>query len=77
MARAKKIATEPTVVVGSHLTVTTYPNGRTELKWDDEALRRDVLEALASVNKTPVVKSKKASTEKVVAKKKTTKKAVK
>jgi hypothetical protein len=39
---------EPTVVVGSHLTVTTYPNGKTELKWDDEALARDVREAIES-----------------------------
>ena len=38
----------PKVTVGSHLTVTTYENGRTELKWDDEALARDVREALES-----------------------------
>lgn len=58
---------EPTVVVGSHLTVTTYPNGRKELKWDDEALMRDVLEALASVTpeKKPAVKAKTARTKKV------------
>jgi hypothetical protein len=37
---------EPTVVKGSHLTVTTYPDGRTELVWDDEALMRDVREAI-------------------------------
>ena len=43
----------PKVVKGSHLTVTTYPDGRTELEWDDEALMRDVQEALASVS-TPV-----------------------
>jgi len=44
---------EPTVVKGSHLTVTTHPDGRTELVWDDEALARDVREAIASVeNKT-------------------------
>ena len=52
---------EPTVVVGSHLTVTKYPDGRTELKWDDAALMRDVLEAIASVQtETP----KKARTKK-------------
>ena len=45
MAR-KKIITEPTVVKGSHLTVTTYPDGRTELEWDDVALERDVKEAI-------------------------------
>ena len=37
---------EPTVVKGSHLTVTTYPDGRTELEWDDAALERDVREAI-------------------------------
>lgn len=45
----KKDVEEVTVVKGSHLTVTTYPDGRTELEWDDEALMRDVLEAIASV----------------------------
>lgn len=50
---------EPTVVKGSHLTVTTYPDGRTELAWDDEALMRDVQEAIASVSVTPEKKTKK------------------
>ena len=36
----------PKVEKGSHLTVTTYPDGRTELEWDDEALLRDVRKAL-------------------------------
>lgn len=36
----------PKVEKGSHLTVTTYPDGRTELEWDDEALLRDVQKAL-------------------------------
>ena len=51
MATKKKRAevTEAVIVKGSHLTVTTYPDGRTELEWDDEALLRDVREALASV----------------------------
>jgi hypothetical protein len=35
------------VVKGSHLTVYTYPDGKTELEWDDDALMRDVQEALA------------------------------
>jgi hypothetical protein len=39
----------PKVTVGSHLTVTTYEDGRTELEWDDDALMRDVKEAIASV----------------------------
>jgi hypothetical protein len=36
----------PKVEKGSHLTVTTFPDGRTELKWDDAALLRDVREAI-------------------------------
>ena len=45
--RKKKTDTEEiTVVKGSHLTV-TYNNGYPEkLEWDDEALMRDVREAL-------------------------------
>jgi hypothetical protein len=53
--RKKKTETTtewPKVTVGSHLTVTTYENGKTELKWDDEALARDVREALDTVKKT-------------------------
>jgi len=49
MATRKKKTEEATVVKGSHLTVTTYPDGRTELEWDDEALMRDVQKAIASV----------------------------
>ena len=52
--------TEPTivnVVKGSHLTVTHYSNGKTKLEWDDNALERDVREAIASVeNKEPAKK---------------------
>jgi hypothetical protein len=45
---------EPTVVKGSHLTVTTYPDGRTTLEWDDEALLRDVrLAILTAESKIP------------------------
>jgi len=51
MARKKK-ETWPKVTVGSHLTVITYENGKTELKWDDEALARDVREALESYAKS-------------------------
>jgi acyl-[acyl carrier protein]--UDP-N-acetylglucosamine O-acyltransferase len=39
----------PKVTVGSHLTVTEYEDGSTKLEWDDEALLRDVREAIASV----------------------------
>ena len=49
----------PKVTIGSHLTVTTYEDGRTELEWDDEALMRDVQEALASVETKPAKKTKK------------------
>ena len=47
--RKKKENTEPTVVKGNHLTVTTYPDGKTMLEWDDEALLKEVREALNSV----------------------------
>jgi len=71
--RAKKIAEQviekvmakPTVVVGSHLTVTTHPNGRTELKWDDEALLRDVRAALLKAESVlPVAETKPKRTRK-------------
>lgn len=42
------------VVKGSHLTVTTDADGRTELIWDDEALLRDVrLAILTAESKIP------------------------
>lgn len=43
----------PKVVKGSHLTVTKYEDGRTELEWDDEALMRDVAEAIAAYESQP------------------------
>jgi len=46
---------------GSHLTVTTYPDGRTELEWDWDALVNEVREACASAelaNMKPAVKAK-------------------
>ena len=62
MATRKKIQlAEPTAVKGSHLTVTTFPNGRTELEWDWDALVKEVREACASVelaNTKPAVKAK-------------------
>jgi hypothetical protein len=51
----------PKITQGSHLTVKTFEDGRTELVWDDEALARDVREAIASVesgNEKPVAKAK-------------------
>ena len=61
MARKKIQLAEPTVVKGSHLTVTTFPDGRTELKWDWDALVNEVREACASAelaNMKPAVKAK-------------------
>lgn len=52
---------EPVIVKGSHLTVTTYPDGSTKLEWDDAALARDVQEAIASVETAdlkPAVRAK-------------------
>ena len=46
---------------GSHLTVTTYRDGKTELEWDWDALVNEVREACASVelaNMKPAVKAK-------------------
>lgn len=43
---------EPVVVKGSHLTVTTYPDGKTVLEWDDAALLRDVQNALTEYEKS-------------------------
>ena len=58
--------TEPKVVKGSHLTVTTYPNGHTELVWDDEALLRDVREAILKAESVlPVADAKPKRTKKV------------
>ena len=37
---------EPVIVKGTHLTVTTWPDGRTELKWDDDALLSEVRNAI-------------------------------
>ena len=39
------------IVKGNHLTVTTFPNGRTELVWDDAALLDEVKAAILSVNR--------------------------
>jgi len=48
----------PKISQGSHLTITTHEDGRTELKWDDEALQRDCEEAIASLSVTPKKKRK-------------------
>ena len=63
-----KNKTKPSVVKGNHLTVTTDENGRTSLEWDWEALRKEVEEAIASVNKD-LVKETEAKVKKSRAKK--------
>jgi hypothetical protein len=42
----------PIIKQGSHLTVKTFEDGRTELIWDDEALLRDVQNALTEHEKS-------------------------
>ena len=49
MVRKKKTIDPSGVVKGSHLTVTTFSDGRTVLEWDDEALQRDVENAIAGL----------------------------
>jgi hypothetical protein len=39
----------PMMNQGTHLTVKTFEDGRTELIWDDEALRREVAAAILSI----------------------------
>lgn len=55
------------VVKGNHLTVTTFSDGTTKLEWDDEALLKEVREAIASVQPDAQVvkftKRKKVSTK--------------
>ncbi len=58
MATKKSKSTWPKVVQGTHLTVTTYEDGRSELVWDDEQLLKEVREAIASAEVKPSVKAK-------------------
>ena len=39
----------PRIVQGTHLTVKTFEDGRTELVWDDEALLNEVKAAILTV----------------------------
>ena len=55
--RKKKPVAGPSVVKGTHLTVTAHEDGSTTLEWDDEQLLKEVREALASV--TPASKKSK------------------
>ena len=57
---------EPKVVKGNHLTVTTHPDGKTTLEWDDEALLRDVRAAILKAESVlPVAETKPKRTKKV------------
>lgn len=62
--RKKKLVNEPSggwpiISQGTHLTVKTYEDGRTELIWDDDQLLKEVQEAIASVESKPKKKGKK------------------
>ena len=46
--RAAELIDPSGVVRGSHLTVTTFSDGTTKLDWDDEALLKDVRDAILS-----------------------------
>jgi YD repeat-containing protein len=73
LIKKAKESLEPKVVKGSHLTVTTHPDGRTELEWDDEALLRDVraailkAESIMPVSTTVEPAKKKAAPKKATA----------
>lgn len=57
--RKSKTVAGPSVVKGTHLTVTTHEDGSTTLEWDDEQLLKEVREAIASVKTVkPAVKAK-------------------
>ena len=43
----------PKITQGSHLTVKTFEDGRTELIWDHDALQRDVEEAITAYETLP------------------------
>ena len=68
MATRKKKQTDPSgVVKGSHLTVTTFSDGTTKLDWDDDALLREVQEAMANYalsQMKPAVRAKAATRKK-------------
>ena len=57
--RKKKSVAGPSVVKGTHLTVTTHEDGSTTLEWDDEQLLKEVREAIAIVEKPKKVAAKK------------------
>ena len=50
---------ESKVVKGNHLTVTTHPDGKTTLEWDDEALLNEVKAAILKAESVLPVKESK------------------
>ena len=76
MATRKKIQLEEvsslpdSVKVGSHLTVSTYSDGRTELEWDWDALVNEVREACRSAELANMKPAVRAKSKKSVAKSK-------
>ena len=56
--RKKKEQDLSSVVKGSHLTVTTFPDGSTVLEWDDEALLNDVKAAILKAESVLPVEAK-------------------
>jgi hypothetical protein len=48
----------PKISQGTHLTVTTFEDGRTVLQWDDEALLNEVRLAIASAEEITPAKAK-------------------
>jgi hypothetical protein len=74
MARKKiqlaEVNSLPIVTKGSHLTVTTYPDGKTELEWDWDALVNEVREACATAKLANMKPAVKAKSKKSVAKSK-------
>ena len=67
---AKLVFPETKVVKGSHLTVTTHPDGKTTLEWDWDALVNEVRAALIKAESVIPV-----STESVTTKPKRSKKS--
>lgn len=68
----------PKINQGTHLTVKTFEDGRTELEWDDAQLAKEVREAIASVEtKTKILNSVELSMETIEKAKKSSKKGKK
>lgn len=64
VSKFDKKVLNPVVTRGSHLTVTTHPDGRTVLAWDDAALLRDVQQAIAEWEQSQLKPPRKAAARK-------------